>query len=132
MNVKDFAEKYFKAEHEAWFKGNFKPLEELDDPNMVIHMPPLPDMVGSEVHKQQIMRFLPCISDMTLDFRYLTGEKTLFVCSLKQTYRIIKEIPGWPAAQVGKKLIDSHMTAVRVKNGRAAEVWTGGSFTFTD
>lgn len=34
MNTKEFAEKYIKAEEEA-FKGNFEPLEAIEDPKVV-------------------------------------------------------------------------------------------------
>jgi len=55
MNIKKFAEKFIKAEDEAFQKGNFEPLKALEDPNVVYHMSTFGDMVGHEAHKQQIM-----------------------------------------------------------------------------
>jgi hypothetical protein len=42
MSIKDFAEKFIKAENEAWLKGNVDALNAVDAPDVVYHlMPPL-------------------------------------------------------------------------------------------
>jgi len=37
MSIKDFAEKFIKAEEEAFHEGNFDALKKLEDPNVIYH-----------------------------------------------------------------------------------------------
>ena len=49
MDIKEFAEKWMQADLQAFQEGNFDALEQLESPNIVIHMPPTPDINGFEV-----------------------------------------------------------------------------------
>jgi hypothetical protein len=132
MNIKDFAEKVIKAEEEAFQKGNFEPLKALEDPNVVYHMPlGLPDMVGHEAHKQQIIDARQLWSDIKQEWQYLTGEGNLLVFSFKSSFRITGTKPGY-TFPVGKKGSSDEIIVCRVKKGRLVEGWAKGSFTFTD
>jgi hypothetical protein len=123
MSIKDFAEKYFKAEDEAWYNGNFTLLDELEDPNMVIHMPsPLPDLVGHEAHVQDIMSRRQIASDFKLEWRYLTGEKTLYAVSLKFSFR----------NNDGKKVSSIRLCVGRLEKGRLSEAWVEGNVIISD
>jgi hypothetical protein len=131
MNVKEFAEKYFKAEDEAWYKGNFTLLDELEDPNIVIHMPPpLPDLIGHEAHKQDIIRSRQHIIDNKLEWKFLDGEKNVYAVSLKQSFQVKNE-PG-TNLPAGKKVSSTRICFGRLKKGKLLEGWVDGSSKITD
>ena len=132
MNTKDFAEKFIKAEDEAWQKGNFEPLKALEDPNVVYHMPlGRADLVGHEAHKQEIISARQSWADIKQEWQYLTGDGNLYAMSFKSSFRIIGKIPGG-TLPVGKKVSSDELLVGRVKKGRLVEGWAKGSFTITD
>ena len=132
MNIKDFAEKFFKAEDEAWYKGDFLHLKELEDPNVVYHLyPPLPDMVGHEAHVRDITNRRQAVSDYKQEWQFLTGDKNLYALSLKSSFRITGERPG-STIPLGKKISTNRLCVGRVKKGKLVEAWVNGSNTVTD
>jgi hypothetical protein len=131
MNIKDFAEKYIKAEEEAFQTGNFEPLKALEDPNMVLHMPMgLPDMVGHEAHKQQITDSRQIHSFDKQEFKYLTGEGNLFVLSYKARYISKGNLPGMPPA--GQEASRDALFLFHLKHGKVVEVWNNGNWKGID
>jgi hypothetical protein len=132
MNIKDFAEKFIKAEEEAFQKGNFEPLKALEDTNMRVHMPQgYPDIVGHEAHKQQITDSRQIHSFNKQEFQYLTGEGNLFVLYYKASIRVTGEKPGYKIP-VGKNVIDDAFMVGRVKKGRVVEAWAINNLKVTD
>jgi len=130
MSIKDFAEKFIKAEEKAFQHGNFDALKKLEDPNVIYHVPPLPDMVGHEAHKQDIMGTRQAVSGLKQEWKYLTGEGNLFALSYKSSGRITGEKPGFPMP-IGKDISTSYLFVLRVKKGKLVEAWANGSFTVT-
>jgi hypothetical protein len=128
MNIKDFAEKFIKAEEEAFQKGNFDALAKLEDPKVVYHIPPLPDMVGHEAHKQDIMGTRQAESDLKQEFKYLAGDGNLFAILYKSSSRITGEKPGFPMP-IGKNISTDYLFVCQVKKGKLVEAWAKGSFT---
>jgi hypothetical protein len=124
MNIKDFAEKFIKAEDEAFQKGNFEPLKALEDPNVVYHIYPLPDFVGYETHKQSIMSWPQACSDLKQEWKYLTGERNLFALAYKARYISTGNLPNWPPA--GKEATNDSIFLYRLKHGKVVEVWSNG------
>ena len=56
MSTKEVAEKYFKAEDDAFLKGDFITLSMVQDINIVFHIgPSIGDIVGHEAYKQYIL-----------------------------------------------------------------------------
>jgi hypothetical protein len=131
MNVKDFAEKYIKAEYDAFLKGDFTALAKVEDVNVVYHITPVPDTVGHEAHKQFIIDMRQLISELKFEFKYITGEGNLFALAFKSNYRVIGEKPGY-ALPVGKKMTEDFIFVFRVEKGKVREVWANGSFTVSD
>ena len=130
MNIKAFAEKFIKAENEAFQKGNFEPLKALEDPSVVYHMSSFGDMVGHEAHKQQIMSSHQLASDIKQEWKYLTGEGNLCALAYKARYISTGKLPGWPPA--GKEATNSSLFLVRAKRGKVVEVWSNGHITGID
>jgi hypothetical protein len=63
MDTRDFAEKYIKAEYDAFLKGAFTALAKVEDVNVIYHITPVPDTVGHEAHKQFIIDMRELIAD---------------------------------------------------------------------
>lgn len=131
MNIKDFAEKYIKAEEDAFQKGDFTALAKLEDANVVYHIPPLPDMVGHEAHKQDIMGTRQAATDVHQEFKYLAGDGNVFALAYKSSARMIAEKPGFPIP-IGKKIAGAYIFVYRLEKGKVKEAWANGTFTVSD
>ena len=129
MNTKDFAEKFIKAEDEAWLKGNVDALNAVDDPNVIYHlMPAMPDIVGLEAHKQYIVAARKAFTDMKFEWKYLTGEGNLFAVFYTSHMMFTGEFPGLPPP-TGKEVTMSEICLCRTKKGKIVEVWMAGAAT---
>jgi predicted ester cyclase len=128
MDIKDFAKKFIKAEDEAWQKGNFAPLESLEDPDVVYHTAPLPDMVGWEAHKQYIMGARQAFPGIKQEWKYLAGEGNLFAFSYKSRGIFTGKIPGFPPP-TNKEVTTDYLCLFCLKNGKVMEAWMNGTTT---
>ena len=127
MDIEEFAKKFIEAEEEAFHKGNFESLSKIEDPNVVYHIPPLPDMVGHEAHKQDIVGTRQAVSDLTTEFKYLAGDGNLFALSYKSGGRVTGEKPGFPIP-IGKKIATDYLFVLQINKGKIAEAWANGIF----
>jgi predicted ester cyclase len=130
LDVKEFAEKFTKAEDDAFQKGDFTALSRLEDPNVVYHMSTFGDMVGHEAHKQQIISSHQLFSDIKQEWQYLVGEGNLFVLSYKARYVSKGNTPGLPPA--GKEASRDALFLLRLDHSRIVEVWNNGSWKDID
>jgi predicted ester cyclase len=128
MSIKEFAEKFIKAENEALQKGNFKPLEALEDSNVVYHIPPFQETKGWEAHKQYIMGNRQAASNLHQDWEYITGDGNVFALSYKSRGRFTGEIPGFPPP-TGEEFSSDMLFVFRLKDGKIIEAWSKGSTT---
>ena len=131
MNIKEVAGKYIIAEYDAFQKGDFSKLAKIEDANVVYHITPVPDTVGHEAHKQFIIDMRQLITDLKFEFKYITGEGSLFALAFKSNYKVIGEKPGY-VLPVGKIITEDFLFVCRLEKGKVREVWANGSFTFTD
>jgi len=130
MDIKEFAQKFIKAEDEAWKNGNLDELEKLEDPNLVYHLPPPNDFVGFEAHKQQILGYREGFSDINQEWKYLAGDGNVFALSYKSRYISSGKIPNLPPA--GTEITGDSIFVVRLENGKIVEAWSRGSTTGLD
>lgn len=129
MDTKEFAQKFIKAEDEAWLNGNLDPLEALEDPNVVYHVPPpITDLLGHEAHKQFLMTARQAFSGQQLEWKYLTGEGNVFALSYKSRGMFTGEVPGFPPP-TGKEITADSLMVFRLKDGKIIEVWEKGTIT---
>ena len=131
MSIKELAEKFIKAEDEAWQNGNFDSLEALEDPDVVYHIPPVQESKGWEAHKQYIQTNRQVLPGIQQDWKYLTGEGNLFALSYKSSGTTAIEIPTMNIPK-GKKIATDYLFVLQVKNGRVTEVWSNGTLTLSD
>ena len=130
MDIKEFAEKFIEAEKEAFQNFNFEPLKAIEDPNVVYHLYPPPELVGHEAHKQQIMGVKKYLVDIKQEFEYLTGSGDLFAFAYKARYISAGKLPGWPP--LGGEATNDSLFLVRRRNGKVVEVWSNGHVTGID
>ena len=122
MNTEEIAQKYIKAETEAFQHGNFDLLAEIEDPNIVYHPPPpFQEIAGHEAHKKDILTARQAWSDIKQEWNYLTGEGNLFALAYKARYISSGNVSGFPAA--GKEITEDAMFLLRLKNDRIVEGW---------
>ncbi len=131
MDIKEFADKFIRAEDDAFQRGDFTALSKLEDPNVIYHMGLLGDLVGHEAHKQDILGSRQAVSDMKQEWKYLTGEGNLFALAYKVSARITGQKPGFPLP-IGKNLNNDYLFVIRVADGMVKEAWAGGSINFSD
>lgn len=129
MNIKDFAEKFIKAEKNAFQEGNFDALEQLESPNIVIHrIPPLAEFNGFEAHKQYIMSARESVSDIQQEWEYITGDGNVCVLGYKSSGKYKVEVPAM-SIPAGATVSNDAMFALCLENDRVAEIWIKGSMT---
>ena len=98
MSLKKFAEKFIKAEDEAWLKGNVDALDDVEHSDVVYHLtPPMPDVVGREAHKQFIVAARKAFSDIKFEIKYYAyclSSEYLTVLVARQAISIRSNICG--------------------------------------
>ena len=129
MNVKDFAEKFIKAEKEAWQNGNFDALEKLEDPNVKYHLMELgQNTEGWEAHKQFITTARQNLIEIKQEWKYLVGEGNLFALTYKSHAKMKGNLPGLPPL-AGKETDAYTLFLFHLKNGKIIEAWENGTYT---
>ena len=131
MDIKEFAQRLINAMNEAWQNGNFVPLEELEDPNVVYHLATGQDGVGFEDHKRFLTIARQATSERQQEWKFLTGEGNLFALSYKSRSKVTGEIPGYPLP-IGKVISSDNIFLFRLENGKIVEAWEKGSTTVSD
>ena len=127
MDIKELAQKFIEAEDEAW-KGNFETLEQIESPDIVIHMPPTPDLNGFESHKQYIMAACESMKDLILQGDNVTGDGNVAVLSFRMTYTLTADNPILQITAGSTIDVDGFMV-LRRENDRVAEIWIKSSIT---
>ena len=131
MDIKEFVDKFIKAEDEAWLNQDFQNLEAIEDPNVVYHFIVLGvDVEGFQAHKQQILDALASYSDIKQKSTYLTGESNLFSLLYEAKYISNGTVPGLPAA--GGEVNVSLMFLFRIDNEIIKEAWVNGTMKGID
>ena len=129
MDIKEFAQKFIKAEDEAWLKGNVYAFDEVEHADVVYHLtPPMPDVVGREAHKQFLMTARQAFSEFQLEWKYLAGDGNVFALASKSRGIFTGEIPGFPPP-TGKEFTADTLMVLRLKDGKIIEVWEKATFT---
>jgi len=130
MNTKKFAEKFIKAEDEAWYKGNVDALDEVEHENVVYHFPGFPDVNGRDAHKQFITAARKALSDIKINIKYLMGAGDLVGFLYTDSKRSTGELFGQPPT--GKVIAANELWLFHIKGGKVIEGWMFGTNTISD
>ncbi len=120
--AKEIAEKFVAAENEAWDNGNVDALDEVEDPNIVLHLLGQPDIVGREEHKKFIAFAREAYSNPQHEFFDIIG--TGDVAAFRYTERLTfdKKIEGLPTP-TGKEIYHQGAMFLHIKNGKIVELY---------
>ncbi|MCP5144914.1 MAG: nuclear transport factor 2 family protein [Gammaproteobacteria bacterium] len=110
-DLRDLAERFVKAEEQAWLEGRFEALEAVEDAYVVYHGYPINSFAD---HKQFIIESRKTITNPKMSMEYLTGDGNLFAID----YNASVTMNGQPVTTKALMLF-------RVSNGKIAEVWLG-------
>jgi predicted ester cyclase len=127
-----FKDRFLKAEGEAW-KGNVNALEEVDDPNVVIHLclhpvGVFPDFVGVDAHKQFVLGSLNALSDLKQEWSNFVEESHAAAVYYKSRANRTGQMPGAPPPD-GREVTTEVIMMFKLKNGKVAECWMYGKST---
>jgi predicted ester cyclase len=121
--AKEIAEKFVKAEEEAWIKGNVDALDEVEDPNIVIHgVGGMPDIVGRDGHKQFITGARQAFAGVRHEFLDITGSGDIAAFRYTERFTYDKELPGFPPP-TGKSVYYPGAMFLHIKNNRIVEIY---------
>ena len=129
MNVKEFAEKLMVAESEAWQKGNYDKLEELEDSGVIYHQDP--ELIGLEAHKQYILTARQAFPVINQDWKFITGDENIIVLSVDGNGVLMTPPQGTSPAEEKDVNIGALMV-FRLENEKIVEVWGKHTMTFLD
>lgn len=125
MSIKEFAERFIKAEREAWQTGNFDKLAALEHKDIVFKFAGFPDTVGWEAHKQYIQGATKFVSDCKPEWEYLTGDGKVFAIRYKLCFKVAQENPMH--LPIGKKVATDHIMVFQLKDGKIQIGWSNGT-----
>jgi RNase P/RNase MRP subunit p29 len=123
MNIEEFAQAFVEAEHQAIQQDSYDALEQIEAPGMVFHLPPAPDLVGFEAHKQYLVSSKGVVSGFEQEWEYIVGDGDVAVLSVKQQMTFTAEHPVLKIPAGAKVTTDGFMV-LRRENDRVAEIWT--------
>jgi len=121
MEIKEFADRFINAEVKFFETGRFEPLEEIEDPNVVLHLSP-GDVVGRDAHKQFNLDLINATSSAQIQWKYVTGDGNLFALRGKLDLVPKRDVLGL-AGVTGKHISIDFFSLFRVKNGKIVEGW---------
>jgi hypothetical protein len=124
VKIKDFAEKYNQAWHQAALSGNTDEFEKFHNPSFVSHdlfiEAPLKGYLQHlrDINKSgEIKKF---------ELKYLVGDTHLFLLDFKACYHFKENVPGKPGTK-GKEVNTHYRCLFHVKDGKVDELWSSGA-----
>lgn len=128
MNIKALAEQFMAAQDQAFRLGNFGPLEEVESPKVIVHIPPSPDFEGFEAHRQYAINVRESTTGFHREMDFVTGDGNVAVLSYKQK-ATLKVQPPFSQIPAGSTVIGEGFLVFRRESDRVAEIWVRGSNT---
>jgi len=123
MPLEEFKARYRRALEEAYYEGNLDPLDDLYDPDVVIHRTPFPDIRGLAAYKQQVLAAREAYTDIHFDWEEMVGEGD--TVALRSTWRMKHTgvSPTVPVQPTGQEAVMRGGVFVHLKNGMGVEVF---------
>jgi predicted ester cyclase len=123
MKFEDFKARFIKAEEEAWYKGNLDALDDVDDPDIVIHMSGAPDSFGREAHKQYIAGSRQAFSDYRQEWADVILEGDTMAARYTAHMKHTGPSPMIPVPPTGKELAVTAGMFFHLKNDKIVEIF---------
>ena len=120
--AKEIAEKFIAAENEAWDNGNVDALDEVEDPNIVLHVVGQPDIMGRDAHKQFIAFAREAYSNPEHEFFDVIGTGNIAAFRYTERFIFDKEMEGLPPP-TGKDAFHEGAMFLHIKNGKIVELY---------
>ena len=123
MPLEEFKARYCRAVEEAYYKGNLAPIDELYDPDVIIHQPPFPDIEGLAAYKQNILASRQAFTDIRFNWEEMVGEGNTI--AFRSTWRM-KHTGVSPKISVpptGKEVVMKGGLFIHLKNDRIFEIF---------
>jgi steroid delta-isomerase-like uncharacterized protein len=113
---------------EAWNTGDLGQLDEVFAADSVYHVPPFPDLIGLEAHKQFITDARQAYPDFHLRLEEVidAGERTAMRWTWQGTFSA--PTAAIPVPPTGKHAIGPGCHIIHWANGKVAETWHIGDW----
>jgi predicted ester cyclase len=113
---------------EAWTTDNPERLDEAFATDIVYHMPPFPDLIGTEAQKQFIATFRAAFPDfqVTFDEDIVEGDRSTHRWHCQGTYS--GQSPLLPVPPTGNQSTASGSLILHWQDGKVTEAWHFGDW----
>jgi predicted ester cyclase len=113
---------------EAWTTDNPDRLDEAFATDIVYHMPPFPDLIGTEAQKQFIATFRAAFPDfqVTFDEDIVEGDRSTHRWHCQGTYS--GQSPLLPVPPTGNQSTASGSLILHWQDGKVTEAWHFGDW----
>jgi predicted ester cyclase len=121
--TKELVSSVRRALEEVMNKGNVDALDQIDDPGVVFHMYPFPDVKGREGVKKMFRTFGSSFSGTHAVFEEMISEGDLIAGRFTARMKHTGVNPMFPVPPTGKEVVLTGCFFVRLKDGRTIEVF---------
>jgi predicted ester cyclase len=121
MSLEELKAKIRWAGLEAWHNGNFDPVAEIYDPDVLSRHPPFPDMRGLEAVKAYVAGAREGYSDIHFEYHEMIGEGDMIAYRYSGRLKHTGTSSSLPVPPTGKELFLEGCVLVRVKEGKIVE-----------
>jgi predicted ester cyclase len=118
----EFKLRFTSAMFEAYGKGNVDALDEINDPEIIIHFTEMPDTLGVEAHKQYMRESLKSASDVLFKYTEWIFDGNRVALRFTETWKHTGEITGFPPPS-GKTITNYGCMFLHLKKGKIKEAW---------
>jgi predicted ester cyclase len=123
MATREDVSKIRRALEEVMNNGNVDALDQIDDPGVVFHMYPFPDIKGREGVKQMFRAFGSSFSGTHAVFEEMISEGDLIAGRYTAQMKHTGVNPMFPVPPTGKEVTLTGCFFTRLKDGRSIEVF---------
>ena len=119
----EIAEKWDAAMADAMVNGNVDALDEVEDPDVVVHLlGVMPDVVGREVHKGMVAFQWEGYVNYQRETMGITGSGDIAALRYTERWTFSKEMLGFPPP-TGKELYYETAIFLHIKDGKVVEIF---------
>jgi predicted ester cyclase len=122
MDTKEFMAKTRWAVDEA-AKGNADGLDQVHDPDIVIHLYPFPDIKGLQTEKQSRIAAWQGFSDIHTDWEEMISEGDTIVARYTVHVKHTGSNPQFPVPPTGKDVVFKGCFFLHQKDGKTVEAF---------